>query len=63
MERDHLKFPQKKNEKKLAVVPNSSTKNSICGKTLEVEGEGIIVNESCEKKNNRWAQWQWLWMI
>lgn len=44
------KASQKKNEKKVAMVPNSSTKNSICGKTLEAEGEGIIANESCEEK-------------
>lgn len=44
------KASQKKNEKKAAMIPNSSTKDSIDGKTLEAEREGIIANESCEEK-------------
>lgn len=44
------KASQNKNEKKVAMIPNSSTNNAICGKTLEAEGEDIIADESCEEK-------------
>jgi len=44
------KTSQKKNEKKVAMIPNGSTKNSICSKTLEAENEGSTANKSCEEK-------------
>lgn len=44
------KASQKKNGKKVAMSPNSSTDNAICGKTLEAQGEVIIADKSCEEK-------------
>lgn len=44
------KASQKKNGKEVAISPNSSTDDAICGKTLEGEGEAIIADKSCEEK-------------